>query len=266
MREKKIAEKINFPAILKKNCSVSSYKKKGRLRALLVEKKYSPSARACGLQLVRELRCTLDHFFPDLYDRLSVIPDPRSGGIYSLTSLLVGGLSLFLFKQGSRHQQNQLRQDRVFRRNYSRILGVDLPHGDTVESLLRQLEPEELQKLLQHFVRALLRKKVLHKLRLLGKYFLVAIDGSGTGSFEQAPSDHAIHKTRGDKTRWYEYVLEAKLICPNGFCISLCSEWVENPEGDFDKQDCELKAFARLADGLKKAFPRLPICILADGL
>jgi hypothetical protein len=46
----------------------------------------------------------------------------------------------------------------------------------------------------------------------------------------------------------------------------LAGEWVENPLGDFDRQDCERKAFVRLADKLKKQYPRLPVCILADGL
>ena len=32
------------------------------------------------------------------------------------------------------------------------------------------------------------------------------------------------------------------------------------------KQDCESKAFKRLAEKLKMKFPRLPICIVADGL
>lgn len=32
------------------------------------------------------------------------------------------------------------------------------------------------------------------------------------------------------------------------------------------KQDCEQKAFARLAEKIKKSFPRLPICIVADSL
>jgi hypothetical protein len=42
---------------------------------------------------------------------------------------------------------------------------------------------------------------------------------------------------------------------------------VENPAcGEYDKQDCERKAFQRLAVRLKQAFPRLPILILADGL
>jgi len=45
----------------------------------------------------------------------------------------------------------------------------------------------------------------------------------------------------------------------------LCSEWIVNGE-EFVKQDCELKAFKRLAVRLKKYFPRLPICLLFDGL
>jgi hypothetical protein len=61
-------------------------------------------------------------------------------------------------------------------------------------------------------------------------------------------------------------VLEAKLVTCDGHAISLASEWIENPTGNFDKQDCERKAFVRLAEKLKKQYPRLPVCILADGL
>lgn len=68
------------------------------------------------------------------------------------------------------------------------------------------------------------------------------------------------------KVSYSHQVLEAKLVCANGFSISLGTQWIENPEGDFDKQDCEAKAFKRLAKQLKRDFPRLPVCIVADGL
>ncbi|HEY5557439.1 hypothetical protein [Acetobacterium sp.] len=32
------------------------------------------------------------------------------------------------------------------------------------------------------------------------------------------------------------------------------------------KQDCERKAFKRLAEKIKESYPRLPICILDDSL
>jgi hypothetical protein len=44
------------------------------------------------------------------------------------------------------------------------------------------------------------------------------------------------------------------------------SEFIENREAGASKQDCELKAFYRLAERLKKRFPRLPMCLLMDGL
>ncbi|MDR2087079.1 MAG: hypothetical protein LBP72_07875 [Dysgonamonadaceae bacterium] len=59
---------------------------------------------------------------------------------------------------------------------------------------------------------------------------------------------------------------EAKLVTADGHSLSLAGEWIENPEGVFDKQDCERKAFLRLTEKLKKQYSRLPICILADGL
>jgi hypothetical protein len=62
------------------------------------------------------------------------------------------------------------------------------------------------------------------------------------------------------------------------------TEFIENPRANPTKQDCELKAFPwhcppkvladvcqgghvyRLAERLKQRFPRLPICLLLDGL
>ena len=52
----------------------------------------------------------------------------------------------------------------------------------------------------------------------------------------------------------------------NGFAFSLMTEFIENSDPQADKQDCELKAFYRLAGRLKTRFPRLPLCLLLDGL
>ena len=69
------------------------------------------------------------------------------------------------------------------------------------------------------------------------------------------------------KTTYFHSVLEARLVTPNGFSVSIATEWIENPEGgEYDKQDCERKGFTRLAATLKEVYPRLPLLILADGL
>jgi hypothetical protein len=60
--------------------------------------------------------------------------------------------------------------------------------------------------------------------------------------------------------------LEANRVTANGFAFSLMTEFIENSNPQASKQDCELKAFYRLAERLKPRFPRLPICLLLDGL
>ncbi len=67
-------------------------------------------------------------------------------------------------------------------------------------------------------------------------------------------------------TSWFHNVLEARLVTPNGFSISIATEWIENSDFEYEKQDCELKAFIRLSEKIKKIFPRLSICIVVDGL
>lgn len=70
--------------------------------------------------------------------------------------------------------------------------------------------------------------------------------------------------------------MEAKIVFGESLIISVASEFIENNGEDAEsqkdmseekrKQDCETKAFKRLAGKVKKAFPRLPIIILADSL
>ena len=66
--------------------------------------------------------------------------------------------------------------------------------------------------------------------------------------------------------------MEAKIYFGNNLVCSIGSETIENSEeylnqsDDTVKQDCESKAFVRLAARIKEKFPRLPIVIAADGL
>jgi len=71
-----------------------------------------------------------------------------------------------------------------------------------------------------------------------------------------------------EKKQYYVYVLEANLAFQNGMVIPLLSEVLSYTEGDNkkNKQDCEQRAFKRLAERLKKAFSHLPIMVLLDGL
>jgi hypothetical protein len=66
----------------------------------------------------------------------------------------------------------------------------------------------------------------------------------------------------------YVTILEANLVFHNGMTLPLFSEFLSHAEGDTDttKQDCEVKAFKRMAVKIKQEFPQLPLMILLDGL
>lgn len=81
--------------------------------------------------------------------------------------------------------------------------------------------------------------------------------------------ERSVGKEDEKETQYYGYVLEASLAFKNGMVIPLFSEFFDYTAGDTgqSKQDCELKAFYRLAKRLKLSFPRLPILVLVgDGL
>ena len=195
------------------------------------------------------------------------IEECRSSSEYELAEVICGCLAIFLFKTGSRNELNNLRNDPKFCKNYEKLFKVRLPHADTVYNVMKALPEEYLETLKRRMIQALLNKKALHKYRFQGKCFVVAVDGSGVVSFDHKHCDQCLHRTsKRGKTTWFHNVLEAKLLTPNGFALSLGTEWIENPTGEYDKQDCERKAFKRLAKELKKDYPRLPICLTADGL
>ena len=153
-----------------------------------------------------------------------------------------------------------------FSRNYRKIFKLPCPSMCAVEDFYRSLLPEELDRLKSSMVSILIEKRMLHSHRLLGKYFTIAVDGTGVYSSQNFHWDECTFQTsKNGVVTWLNNVLEAKLVCSNGLSLSLCTEWITNGE-EFVKQDCELKAFKRLAVRLKKYFPRLPICLLFDGL
>jgi hypothetical protein len=97
---------------------------------------------------------------------------------------------------------------------------------------------------------------------------MIAFDATGVISCDEDRFGCGLRKeSKNEKFTYFYPVLEAKLVTESGFCISLGTEWIINDNNKpYDKQDCEQNAFKRLAEKLKKAFPRLPVCILADAL
>jgi len=213
---------------------------------------------------------TAQHFFGTWTTLFDPVQDPRAPSLitYPLAAVLFAGTLLFLCRLGSRRQVTHLlRRNGASAALFQAVFGVaQCPHGDTLHVTCSRLDPDQVQAVVTDLGRTLIRKKVLDRYRLLGWYFVIAIDGTGRLTFPERHCPHCLTVTHHGRTTYYHPVLEAKLVCPNGLVISLMTEFIENPGENPTKQDCELQAFYRLAKRLKQAFPRLPICLSLDGL
>jgi hypothetical protein len=102
----------------------------------------------------------------------------------------------------------------------------------------------------------LMQMRLLDGGRLFGRWWLIAVDGT--------LRDRGIDTEAGEAR--HRYILAASLVGPFGLSFPLMSEFMDMRDPVREKEDCELNAFRRLAERLRAAFPRLPICLLVDGL
>lgn len=162
-----------------------------------------------------------------------------------------------------------LRTSTEFEKNVARFSDApcgELPSVDCLGYFLQHLPPKELCKVRGKMLATLERKKFLEKLKTPDGYLLLAIDGVQTFSTTRK-IEHSIFREHQDApTTYHQYHLEAKIIGPNGFVMSIDSEPIENPTGEFNKQDCERKAGQRLLARVGRQHPHLKFWILGDAL
>jgi len=181
--------------------------------------------------------------------------------------LVCCAVCLYLFRLGARRRLRfELRSPQALRNlnHMARTRHRKMPHPDTVAYLMERMPTAGLRRLRLHMVRRMLRSRMLEESRLLDRYYLIAVDGTGFLSFRRPHCERCLTKElSGGQTLYYHPVLEAKLITPGGLALSAETEFLENtdPEGP---QDCELAAFQRLIPRLRGDFPRLPVCLLLD--
>ena len=215
---------------------------------------------------------TLRHCFPNFGVWLQSVPDPRDPRFttYPINYLLMTGILMFLTKLGSRRQIRFQFNTPAFIRNVNLLCGTSaetMEHPDTLAYLSRKMNLQGLEDLRRAMMARLIRMKCFERDRLLGKYYRIAIDGTGYLTYRRRHCDQCLTRKRDGKIiSYYHPVLEAKLVTPFGFSLSIGTEFIENPKQNVDKQDCERKAFARLVRHLKQDFPQLRICLLLDSL
>lgn len=244
------------------------------------------SNHKCEFKSVEEERCARNEAvaekmgifrakLPVLLKALSRIEDPRNPKKikHKMSVLMLYGILTFVFQMSSCRQANREMTRPMFWENLKFYFPEleSLPHHDTLKRLLSGIDVNEIEQAHLELVRHMIRKKKFQRY-LIDEYYPVAIDGTGKFKrdwlWDEQCLQRTIKKQDGTQVQYHVYVLEANLAFRDGMTIPLMSEFLSYTQGDTgnDKQDCELKAFYRLAARLKKAFPALKIMILLDGL
>lgn len=225
-------------------------------------------------------------FYPELFDKFGSTKDARHQSYTTYTNKAMLGTLYYKGIAGITTMQEMTskfnKQEVV--NNISSFIeeqsGKYLPHHVTINEYLERLDPNEVQNILQDMVCKLIRKKSFYNARTMKKW-LIIVDGTELYSGNRKLNDKCLerHYNKGtDKeiVNYHQNVLEAKIYFDNQLVCSIASEFIENNSEDAErqkkmreediKQDCEIKAFKRLAIKLKKVFPRLPIILLMDSL
>lgn len=148
-----------------------------------------------------------------------------------------------------------------------------LPVHDTLDHFVGHVALAGWERLRGQVVQRLLRMKALDAARLLGRLVLL-LDATGLICFRRRHCAHCLVQRCGQQTLYLHHVLEAKLLGPAGVVVSLGSEFIDNADAAASagksaeevKQDCELKAAARLLPRIKKAYPQLALVLAVDNL
>ena len=206
------------------------------------------------------------------------LPDPRHQSYITYPAvilLMTRILSSVFYISSMRKTSEEFNSDTVIE-NIWELCGEepaeDLPYWETINRYLEELDPDGLQKTINQLCSGLLRSRVFENARIRGKYWQVIIDGTQLYSTTKELDGRCMYRihrkgTAAEYRENYYYVLEAKLVLHPDIIVSIMTEFVENEEGtETKKQDCERKACWRLMEKLKKAFPRLMMCISADSL
>ena len=250
----------------------------GRREDRLLRKLEKDPAMECNK--VRQKYC------PDLFRDFADTKDPRSLSYTDYSNREMLGTMFYKGIAGITSMQamtDEFNKDRVVKNLYRFMGGKEkefLPHGVTVNEYFERLDPEELQKVQQKQVYGLIRSKAFYDARFRKKW-LVIVDGTQTYSGSRKLHEGCLerHYKKGTEEETVNYhcdVLEAKIVLGEKLIVNIGSEFIENNGEDAErqtekygrgrKQDCETKAFRRLAGKIKKAFPRLPVILLADSL
>ena len=221
--------------------------------------------------LLKELLKIIRKYFPELTTLFSKLTDKRHKSYitYKMRTIIMTRLLALLCGITTMTNINTEFKTEDAINNLSLICNQEfkeIPHWQTIQDTIEQLDYNEIDNIRKYMFKALLRSKMFDKFRHNGCIQLI-VDATGLTALDYNLNNNCLTRTRDGKTKYYKYVLEAKVVFGN-IVISIDSEWIENTElnNENQKQDCEVNAFKRIACRIKKTYPKLKFIVTGDAL
>ena len=223
--------------------------------------------------LIKELYSIIVKYFPKLLDMFENLTDNRhqSYVTYNMKTICVTRLFGLLcgLTTMTDISSDKFNSDNCIK-NISKICNQqleELPYLETIQDVFVNIKTDELRNIQKYIVKSLIRSKMFDKYKHEG-FFQLIVDGTGLSKHNYNLNNNCIIKKYKDgKIAYFKYILECKLIV-GSIVISIDSEWIENDISlsEKEKQDCEIKAFERMAKRIKKNYPKQKFIITADAL
>lgn len=227
------------------------------------------------LNILNDVITIINQYFPELIEKFEGLTDLRhqSYVTYKMKVIFMVRLLALMCEIKTMHDLSRKLNTEEAIKNIAQICGLELneiPHCDTINDVFKNIDVKEIEKIRKYMIVKMIRNKMLDKYKIRGQYYHVVVDGTGLATSKKKYNKNCLVKNKTDKKgneyqEYSTYVLEAKLVIGD-MVFSIGSEFVENEDENVDKQDCEIKAFKRLAEEIKKEYPRLRIIMSGDAL
>ena len=227
------------------------------------------------LNILNDLVTIIKQYFPELIDKFEGLTDLRNQSYvkYQMKVIFIVRLMGLMCEMKSMQGMTRELNTEEAIQNIAEICELELeeiPHCDTINDVFEKVKVEEIEKIRKYMITKLIRGKMIQKYKIRDKYYHVIVDGTGLATSRKKYNENCLVKNKTDKNgkeyqEYSTYVLEAKIVVGE-MVFSIGSEFVENVNEEETKQDCETKAFKRLAEKIKKEYPKLKIIISGDAL
>lgn len=201
------------------------------------------------------------------------VPEPlrSSQGLkprISLLDCLMSGLAVFGLKFPSLLQFDESQEDEVIKHNLKTLYGVkEAPCDTSMRERLDGVDPRTLRPAFTSIFSLLQRGKVLEDYKVLGKYLVVACDGTGMFSSNTVHCENCCEKHHKDgQITYYHQMLGVVLVHPDQKEVfPFCPEPISKADGS-TKNDCEQNAMKRLLADFQREHPHLEVIFTEDAL